>query len=147
MQQLNLPACDLMVKNEEGNQFILDIVRKKYVVLTPEEWVRQHFIHLMINHLKYPKSLLRVESGLSYFKSKKRSDITLRDKNGELFLVVECKAPDVKLDQKTLNQVSVYNKELQARYVAMTNGMTHFIWFFDSKNGQYTQLPKFPEYQ
>ena len=147
MQQLNLPTCDLKIKNEEGNQFVLDIIRKKYVVLTPEEWVRQHFIHLMVNHLKYPKSLLKIESGLSYFKSSKRSDINLMNSDGSLFLVVECKAPDVKINQKALNQISVYNKELQAQYVALTNGLHHFIWLYDKKKEQYQQLPKFPEFQ
>lgn len=147
MQQLNLPTCDLKIKNEEGNQFVLDIIRKKYVVLTPEEWVRQHFIHLMINHLKYPKALLKIESGLSYFKSAKRSDITLMNPEGSLFLVVECKAPDVKINQKALNQISVYNKELQAQYVAITNGIKHFIWLYDKDKEQYQQLVKFPEFQ
>ena len=147
MQQLNLPTCDLKIKNEEGNQFVFDIIRKKYVVLTPEEWVRQHFIYLMINHLKYPKSLLKIESGLSYFKSSKRSDINLMNSDGSLFLVAECKAPDVKINQKALNQISVYNKELQAQYVALTNGMQHFIWLYDKKNENYEQLTKFPAFK
>ncbi|WP_258102227.1 type I restriction enzyme HsdR N-terminal domain-containing protein [Marinoscillum pacificum] len=147
MQQLNLPTCDLKIKNEEGNQFVLDIIRKKYVVLTAEEWVRQHFIHLMVNHLKYPKSLLKIESGLSYFKSSKRSDINLMNSDGSLFLVLECKAPDVKINQKALNQISVYNKELQAQYVALTNGLQHFIWLYDKKKEQYQQLPKFPAFK
>ncbi|MEQ9304671.1 MAG: type I restriction enzyme HsdR N-terminal domain-containing protein [Marinoscillum sp.] len=148
MQQLNLPKCDLKLKDEEGNTFVFDIVRKKYVVLTAEEWVRQHFIHLMINHLKYPRALLKVESGMSYFKSAKRSDITLRDRdNGNLFLLVECKAPDVKLDSKSLNQISVYNKELNSKYVALTNGLKHFIWSFDVSSQSYKQLQNFPEYK
>ena len=147
MEQLNLPTCDLKIKNEEGNQFVFDIIRKKYVVLTPEEWVRQHFIHLMITHLKYPKSLLKIESGLSYFKSSKRSDINLMNSDGSLFLVAECKAPDVKINQKALNQISVYNKELQAQYVALTNGMQHFIWLYDKKNENYEQLTKFPAFK
>ena len=147
MEQLNLPTCDLKIKNEEGNQFVFDIIRKKYVVLTPEEWVRQHFIYLMINHLKYPKSLLKIESGLSYFKSSKRSDINLMNSDGSLFLVAECKAPDVKINQKALNQISVYNKELQAQYVALTNGMQHFIWLYDKKNENYEQLTKFPAFK
>lgn len=146
MQPLNLPTCELKLKNEEGNQFVLDIIRKKYVVLTPEEWVRQHFIHLMINHLKYPKSLLRVESGLSYFKSAKRSDITLRDKNGDLFLMVECKAPEVKLNQKALNQISIYNKELRSQYIALTNGMKHFIWRYIPESETYEQIANFPQH-
>ncbi len=147
MQQLNLPSCELKLKDEEGNRFVFDIVRKKYVVLTPEEWVRQHFIHLMINHLAYPKSLLKVESGLSYFKSAKRSDITLRQTDGNLFLMIECKAPDVKLNQKALNQVSVYNKELQAKYVALTNGLKHFIWAYDDQQEKYSQLQNFPKFE
>jgi len=144
MQQLKLPPCDLKLKTEEGNQFVFDIVRKKYVVLTPEEWVRQHFTHLMINHLKYPKSLIKVESGLSYFKSQKRSDITVMKPDGSAFLMVECKNPDVKFGTETLNQIATYNKVVKAQYVAITNGLNHFIWKFESD--QYTQLKQFPEF-
>ncbi|MFH6984327.1 type I restriction enzyme HsdR N-terminal domain-containing protein [Marinoscillum luteum] len=146
MQKLNLPPSDFKLKSEEGNQFIFDIVRKKYLVLTPEEWVRQHFIHLMVNHLAYPKSLIKVETGLAYFKSAKRSDIMLCDREGSNFLLVECKAADVKIDRKALNQVSVYNKELKARYVALTNGMVHFIWEYRSDENKYYQLKEFPKF-
>jgi len=144
MQKLNLPDCDLKIKSEEGNQFVFDIIRKKYLVLTPEEWVRQHFIHLMINHLGYPKSLIKVESGMSYFKSSKRSDITLMNRDGSAFLLVECKAPEVKFNRETLNQVSVYNKVTKAQYVAITNGLSHFIWKYEQDS--YTQLKEFPRY-
>lgn len=144
MQKLNLPDCDLKITSEEGNQFVFDIIRKKNLLLTPEEWVRQHFLHLMINHLKYPKSLIKVESGLSYFKSGKRSDITLMKSDGKAFLVVECKAPDVKFGKDTLQQVAVYNKVLEAEYVAITNGLSHYIWKFAS--GTYTQLTQFPSF-
>ncbi|VXD16414.1 type I restriction enzyme HsdR N-terminal domain-containing protein [Marinoscillum sp. 108] len=146
MQKLNLPPSDFKLKSEEGNQFIFDIVRKKYLVLTPEEWVRQHFIHLMVNHLAYPKSLIKVETGLAYFKSAKRSDIMLCNREGGNFLLVECKAADVKIDRKALNQVSVYNKELKARYVALTNGMVHFIWEYRSDENKYYQLKEFPKF-
>jgi hypothetical protein len=146
MQKLNLPPSDFKLKSEEGNQFIFDIVRKKYLVLTPEEWVRQHFIHLMVNHLAYPKSLIKVETGLAYFKSAKRSDIMLCDREGGNFLLVECKAAEVKIDRKALNQVSVYNKELKARYVALTNGMVHFIWEYRSDENKYYQLKEFPKF-
>ncbi|MFY0606117.1 MAG: type I restriction enzyme HsdR N-terminal domain-containing protein [Cyclobacteriaceae bacterium] len=145
MKQLKLPSCDLKVKSEEGNDFVFDIIRKKYVVLTPEEWVRQHFIHLMVNHLGYPKSLIKVESGMSYFKSAKRSDITLMSRNTTPFLLVECKAPEIKINRKTLNQISVYNKSILAQYVAITNGLTHFIWQYT--NGQYEQLKEFPPFE
>lgn len=146
MQQLNLPTCTLNIKQEEGNSFVFDIIRKKYVVLTPEEWVRQHFIHLMINHLKYPRALITVESGLSYFKSAKRSDITVKNRDGSNFLLVECKAPEIKIDQKSLNQVSVYNKNLQAEYIALTNGLKHFIWRLQESGNRYEQLTSFPPF-
>jgi len=146
MQKLNLPECDLKIKQEEGNQFIFDIVRKKYVALTPEEWVRQHFIHLMINHLKYPKSLISIEFSIQYFKSGKRSDILLNDRNGHPFLLVECKAPDVSLDGKAIPQIASYNKIIKAPYISLTNGIHHFIWKLNKKKYQtQSQFPEFPD--
>lgn len=144
MQKLNLPDCELKIITEEGNQFIFDIIRKKYLILTPEEWVRQHFLHLMITHLKYPKGLIKVESGMTYAKSNKRSDITLMRTDGSVFLIVECKAPEVKIGKDVLQQIAVYNKTLQAEYVAITNGLNHFIWKFASDN--YSQLTQFPSF-
>lgn len=144
MINLNLPPCELKLKTEEGNQFVFDIIRKKYVVLTPEEWVRQHFTHLMINHLGYPKSLIKVESGLSYFKSRKRSDITVMKSDGTAFLIVECKNPEVKFGREALNQIATYNKVVKAGYIAITNGLNHFIWKLESD--KYTQLKEFPVY-
>ncbi len=143
MEKLNLPDCSLKIKNEEGNEFVFDIVRKKYVTLTPEEWVRQHFIHLMINHLAYPKSLISLEFPLTYFKSGKRSDILLSDRKGAPFLLIECKAAKVKLGPKTIHQISTYNKIVQAPFIAMTNGMKHFIWKFSGDN--YQPLKEFPK--
>lgn len=144
MKKLNLPECELRVKDEEGNQFIFDIIRKKYVVLTPEEWVRQHFIHLMINQLKYPRPLIKLESGLTYFKSDKRSDIVLMDRKGDPYLIVECKAPEVSLKKDAVSQAAVYNKVIKAKYLAVTNGLKHFIWEYS--NETYVSLAQFPEY-
>ena len=144
MQKLNLPDCNLKIKEEEGNQFVFDIIRKKYVLLIPEEWVRQHFIHLMINYLGYPKSLISLEFPLTYFKSGKRSDIVLTDKSGDPFLLIECKSAEVKLDSGTLNQISVYNKILKAPFIAITNGLKHFIWKFEK--GSYTAITEFPPF-
>lgn len=140
MKPLNLPTYD--VKQREGEVYCL--VRKKWIALTPEEWVRQHFLHLMIQHLGYPKGMMRLEHTHQYFKHSKRSDITLFDKSSGLFLLVECKAPEVKLDEKVLRQISGYNKILQARYIAITNGLHHFIW--EQKEGDYAQLSQFPAY-
>ena len=145
MEKLELPMCDLKIKSEEGNEFVFDIVRKKYVVLTPEEWVRQHFIHLMINHLGYPKSLIKLESVFNYFKSGKRSDIILLDRNAKPFLLVECKAADVNLNTNVVNQAAIYNKVVNAKFLAVTNGIKNFIWELNPKGyNQLNEFPKFP---
>ncbi|MFY0601850.1 MAG: type I restriction enzyme HsdR N-terminal domain-containing protein [Cyclobacteriaceae bacterium] len=144
MHKLNLPTFDVRLKEEEGNRYIFDIVRKKYLILTPEEWVRQHFIHLLINHLKYPRALIKMEFPMTYFKSGKRSDIIVLKRDMNPFLLVECKAFDIKLKDDVLKQASIYNKILKADYLAVTNGINHFVWQF--KNESYNQLPDFPSY-
>ena len=144
MQKLNLPEADLKVRDVDGEMMVFDVIRKKEVALTPEEHVRQHFVHLLINHLRYPRALINIESGISYFNTAKRSDIQVLNREGSHFMLVECKSPQVKLDRKALNQVSVYNKTLQASYVAITNGINHFIWKFELS--QYIPLREFPAF-
>ena len=109
MIKLNLPAFDCVVKKEEGKFFILDIIRKKYLVLTPEEWVRQHFVNYLVTELKYPKALIKIEGGLTFNKLSKRSDIVVFNRNGEPWMIVECKSPNQKINQSTMRQASVYN--------------------------------------
>lgn len=147
MKALNLPAIDCNIRKNGANVEIFDIIRKKYIVLTPEEWVRQHFIHYLIKHLNYPKSLFKVESGLSYNKLTKRSDILIFNNQLEPFLLVECKSPDVTLNQKGLDQVSVYNSQLKAKYLVLTNGIKHFCCAFDLENGRYNFLDEIPLYK
>jgi hypothetical protein len=144
MQKLNLPQFELRIKEEEGNPYIFDIVRKKYLVLTPEEWVRQNFLHLLISHLGYPKTLIKLEFPLTYFKSGKRSDIIVLKRDLKPFMLIECKAHTVKLKDDTLKQASVYNKIIQADFLAVTNGMKHFIW--EMKEGKYHSNKDFPPY-
>ena len=90
MVQLNLPAFDHQLKQADGKRWIFDILRRKYLVLTPEEWVRQHFVHYIINELQYPKALIKVEGGLSYNKLSKRSDIVVFNRDGKPWMVIEC---------------------------------------------------------
>jgi len=123
---LNLPSISPTLKKEEGKVWIFDIIRKKYIILTPEEWVRQHFVHYLINDLKYPKSLFRIEGSLTYNKLQKRSDILIRDREGKPWLLVECKSPAIKLTQKAFNQIAVYNMTVGAKFIAVTNGMIHY---------------------
>ena len=143
MQNLNLPEFSPKTR-ETDKEEIFCIVRKKWVALTPEEWVRQHFLNLLITHLEYPKGLIKLEYSLKYFKNAKRSDIVVLDKEGNIFLLAECKAPSIKLDQSVLDQASQYNKILNSQFLAISNGMRHFIWKMEE--GMLVQISEFPLY-
>jgi len=147
MYKLNLPDFNLTLRKEGGKVWIFDIIRKKYVVLTPEEWVRQHFIHYLINELSYPKSLFRIEGSLTFNKLQKRSDIVIHDRAGKPWLLIECKAPNIRLTQKAFNQVAVYNMTIGARFVAVTNGMIQYCFetIEGGKANQLSEFPPFPE--
>lgn len=138
MEKLKLPEFDFKIEGDK----IHCIVRKKWVVLTPEEWVRQHFLSLLIHHLHYPKGMMRLEHTLFYFKQQKRSDITVLNGDGTVYLVVECKAPNVNLSERTVEQLATYNKVLDAEYLAITNGMRHYFWVKEAKG--FVQLKTYP---
>ncbi len=147
MYQLNLPSINPTLKKENGKVLIFDGIRKKYIVLTPEEWVRQHFVHYLIMELKYPKSLFRIEGALTYNKLQKRSDILVYDRNGKPWMLIECKSPAIKLNQKAFNQVAVYNMTIGAKYLAVTNGMAHFCCEASVLGGEAKFLQTFPVFE
>jgi hypothetical protein len=147
MYKLNLPAFDYKLKQEEGKVWIFDSVRKKFLVLTPEEWVRQHFINYLIHDLKYPRSLIKVEGGLSYNQLQKRSDIVIFDRDGKPWMLVECKTPTLKLSENTLRQASVYNTSLKAKYLTITNGLVHFCSHVDWSAGKTALLDALPVFE
>ncbi len=147
MNSLNLPAINANLKKEQGKVWIFDIIRKKYVVLTPEEWVRQHFIqHLIANH-HYPRSLFRIESSLTYNKVQKRSDILVHHRDGKPWMLIECKSSSIKLTQRAFNQIAVYNMTIGAQYLAVTNGMIHYCWKAPRPGEEAVFLDKFPEFK
>ena len=146
MIKLNLPAFDCVVKKEDGKVFILDLIRKKYIVLTPEEWVRQHFVNYLITELKYPKALIKIEGGLTFNKLSKRSDIVIFNREGSPWMIVECKSPSQKLSQSTLHQASVYNHTLKAKYVTITNGLRHICCEVDWTAGRTSLLSDLPSF-
>jgi len=146
MISLNLPSADLQLKKAEGKVWIWDIIRKKYLVLTPEEWVRQHFVHYLVNTLQYPKSLMKVEGGLAYNQLQKRSDIVVFNRAGKPWMVIECKSPDLVLTDNTLHQASVYNSTLQANFLAVTNGLMHYYFETDWAAGTTRALSAAPPY-
>ncbi len=147
MIELNLPVFEYNLKEAEGKIWIFDIIRKRYIVLTPEEWVRQHFVHYIITELKYPRALIKIESGLQFNQLRKRSDIVVHNREGAPWMIIECKSPDQKLNQKTLEQVTVYNNTLKATYVSVTNGLIHLCCKVDWIERSNSLLKAFPEYQ
>lgn len=147
MQPLNLPTYPFKIKSSENKYFIFDIVRKKYVMLTPEEWVRQHFIHYLISAKNYPISLIAVEKKVTVNKLTKRTDILVFNTKGNPHIIVECKAPSIKISQATFDQIARYNLKLEANYLIVTNGLTHFYSFMDLKNETYVFMENIPEYE
>ncbi len=147
MTPLNLPSQDFKIKKSEGKVWIFDGVRKKFVVLTPEEWVRQHFIHYLIEEQLYPRSLFRIEGSLNYNQMQKRSDILIYDREGKPWMLVECKSPSIKLSQKAFNQVAIYNMTIGAKYLAVTNGMVHYCYVAPHPGKEGKFLEDFPEFE
>ncbi|UMB61551.1 type I restriction enzyme HsdR N-terminal domain-containing protein [Lutibacter sp. A80] len=147
MQQLNLPTYKFRIKSSENKFFIFDIIRKKYVVLTPEEWVRQHFVWFLIEEKNYPISLIAVEKKLSINNLTKRTDILIFNANGEPDIIVECKAPSVKITQDTFDQIARYNLKLNANYLITTNGLEHFYCKMNFKDECYDFLRTIPSYK
>lgn len=148
MIKLNLPEFSFQIKKTEKGVFIFDTLRKKWIVLTPEEWVRQNFIRYLIEIKDYPLSLLAIESGLKYNNLKKRSDIIVYDRKGKIWMIVECKKPDVKISQGVFNQIAVYNasNKTKAKYLAVTNGLNHYCCEYEEDNNKYIFIKDLPNF-
>jgi hypothetical protein len=146
--KLNLPEFFFQWKETEKGTLLFDSIRKKWLVLTPEEWVRQNFIRYLIEEKKYPPSLLSIESGLIYNRLQKRSDIRVYDRKGKVWMIVECKEPNVKISQKVFNQVALYNSatNTKANYLAVTNGLKHYCCVYQPSLNEYKLINTFPDY-
>ena len=136
---------DFKLRREKDQSFIFDIIRKKYLLLTPEEWVRQHWIHYLVLEKKYPRSRIAVEMSLKLNKLAKRCDIVVYGKNGSPQLIVECKAGGVKISQKVFDQIARYNLSLKVKYLVVSNGSKTFCCEIDFENGGYHFLEELPE--
>lgn len=145
LPSLNLPPIEPTLQEKDGKMLIFDALRKKYLTLTPEEWVRQHWISFLTKNLKFPKGLLALEKGLKYNQLQKRTDLVVWDKEGNPYLLIECKAPQIKLTQKTIEQACVYNKQLQIKFLILTNGIKHICLAWKEKSQNFDQLKDFPE--
>ena len=147
MQKLNFPTYSFRLKNRENKLLIFDQIRKKFVVLQPEEWVRQHCVEFLINEKKYPKSLINVEKEMSINDVKKRYDIVVYNSDGSIFLIVECKSFKINITQDTFDQVARYNLALNAEYLMTTNGINHYYCTLDYKKQAYQFLKEIPNYK
>ncbi len=144
--QLNLPTYEYRLREQNGRQQIFDVLRRRYVALTPEEWVRQHFVHYLIEHKGYPKGLLANEVELRVGEKHLRCDTVLYDKALHPKIIVEYKAPDIAITQKVFNQITVYNMLLHVDYLIVSNGMQHYCCQMDYEQNRYKFLSDIPNY-
>jgi len=146
MQQLSFPSYDFRFKNSENKVHIFDVVRKKFVLLQPEEWVRQHVLHQLIFDQGYPKNHINVEKQLMVNSLQRRYDVVVYNPDGSIHLLVECKAPKVRVTQQTFDQIARYNMQLRATYLMVTNGIEHFYCQMDYKEEKYVFIHHIPDY-
>jgi hypothetical protein len=145
MQSLNFPSYSFRLKNNENKIQIFDIIRKKFVKLTPEEWVRQHCVHFLIEEKKNPISNISIEKLVEINGIKKRYDIVVFKSDGSIDLLVECKSIDVDISQKTFDQIAQYNFVIQANFLMVTNGLKHYFCQMDFENKKYIFLEDLPK--
>ena len=147
MKSLNLPSYDVKLRGTREKPEIFDFLRKRYVALTPEEWVRQHFTHWLVEHKGYPQALLGNEIELRVGEKRLRCDSILYDKTMQPRMIIEYKAPSVAITQKVFQQISTYNLLLHVDYLVVSNGLQHYCCRMDYERRQYDFLPEIPDYQ
>jgi hypothetical protein len=147
LQPLNLPPYPFKIIDQDGQLSLFDEIRKKNIIITPEEWVRQHFVQYLIKEKNYPKSLIKLEGGHKLYGKQKRSDIIAFNSIGDKVLLVECKAPSVTIDQKVFDQVAHYNIVHKIALLAVTNGLQHFYCRINFEQKNYQFIEELPNYQ
>ncbi|WP_282125358.1 type I restriction enzyme HsdR N-terminal domain-containing protein [Marinifilum flexuosum] len=147
MENLNLPTYSFKIKSDLQRKLIFDSIRKKYVVLTPEEWVRQNFIRYLVEEKDYPASLIAVEKKVDVNLLPQRSDIVLYNRNANPVMIVECKASKIKITQDVFNQIARYNMKLRVPFLVVTNGLKHFCCYMDYEKKSFKFLEDIPNYQ
>ena len=145
MEQLNFPNYTFTLKNRENKMYILDLIRKKKWLLTPEEWVRQHCLQFLITELGYPKSLINVEKQIKINGQLKRYDIVVYTPQGNVHILVECKAPSIAISQSTFDQIAQYNMTLKSQFLMLSNGKEHYFCIMDFEKKSYNFIKKLPK--
>jgi hypothetical protein len=147
LKQLNLPQYSFKITGKEGQEMILDPLRRKYVKLNPEEWVRQNFVQYLVNEGKYPAGLLGIEVLFRFNKLKRRVDILVHNRSGEPIMIVECKSPDIKINDKVFDQIVCYNMRFKVPYIVVTNGIVNYACKIDHKENKYEFLLVIPLFE
>ena len=147
MQELNFPTYNFRFKNSENKVYIFDVIRKKFIVLQAEEWVRQHLVHNLMFDKKYPRHLINVEKQLKVNNLIKRYDVVVFNPDASIEILVECKSPKINITQTVFDQIARYNLHLKANYLFVTNGLDHFYCKMDLEHKKYTFLRGIPKYE
>ena len=147
MQKLNLPSYNFKIRKNNKNYEIFDSIRKQYVSLSPEEWVRQNFIRFLVEEKQYPEMLIAVEKSIKLNRMIRRPDIVIYDKTTKAKLIVECKAPSVKITQNTIDQIVRYNMTLKVDYLVVTNGLNHYCIQINYKENKHNFINEIPDFQ
>lgn len=147
MQSLEFNTYDFRFRETDGKVSIFDEIRRKFIILTPEEWVRQHVVQYFLKEKNYPRSLINVEKLLKINGLTKRYDVVVFNPDGSIFILVECKAPEVKVSQTTFDQIARYNLTMKAQYLMVTNGLNHYFCQMDFINEKYKFLRELPDYK
>ena len=146
MQALNLPEAEFRMRDLGSKKEIFDGIRKKFIVLTPEEWVRQHFVAYLVVIKNVPASLIGIEVSMKINRLQKRGDIVVYNKSGKPCMIIECKAPEIRITQDVFDQVARYNMSLNVNYLVVTNGLEHYACFIDHEKSEYRFLQEVPDF-
>jgi hypothetical protein len=146
MEPLNLPTYFFRLKDDGGKKYIFDEIRRRFVILTPEEWVRQHMVNYLINVKNYPRSLISVEKGFNQNRNRRRYDLLIYNKSGSPVMIVECKAPGMEINQHVFDQAGRYNNRYKAEYMLITNGIKHYCCLIQINSKSYSFLKDIPEF-
>lgn len=146
MQTLNLPDYQFNIKKNDNSFIILDTLRRRWVALTPEEWVRQNFVRFLIEERQFPAALMNNEISLTQNGIKRRCDTLVANRDGKPLVIIEYKAPTIQVTQKTFDQIVRYNMVLKANYLIVSNGMSHYCCKIDYENNSYSFLSEIPCY-
>ncbi len=144
--EINLPAYEMRVREQRGRHEVFDFLRRRYVALTPEEWVRQHFVHYLVEHKGYPKGLLANEMELRVGEKRLRCDTVLYNNVLQPLMIMEYKAPSVPITQRVFDQITAYNILLHVDYLVVSNGLQHYCCRMDYEGRSYTFLKEIPDY-